>query len=51
VHAQHRTMATATGSIRDRFEHAYVARTAALAKVPKKVPEPKNKEAYAKSYY
>jgi hypothetical protein len=37
VHAQHRTMATATGSIRDRFEHAYVARTAGLAKVPKKV--------------
>ncbi len=37
VHAQHRTMATATGSIRDRFEHAYIARTAALAKVSKKV--------------
>lgn len=36
VPAHARTMSTATASIRDRFEHAYVARTAALNKVQKK---------------
>lgn len=36
VPAQVRTMSTASVSIRDRFEKAYVARTAALSKVHKK---------------
>ncbi len=36
VPAQARNMATAT-AIRDKFESAYIARTAALAKVAKKV--------------
>jgi len=44
-------MSTASVSIRDRFEKAYVARTAALSKVHKKQVEPKNKEVYGKSYY
>ena len=37
VPAQARTMATATGSIKDRFEAAYQARTESLGKVTKKV--------------
>jgi hypothetical protein len=44
-------MATATGSIRDRFEQAYLVRTAALGKVAKKVQQPVNKELYGRSYY
>jgi hypothetical protein len=36
VPAQARTMSTASASIRDRFEQAYVARTAALSKTQKK---------------
>lgn len=36
VNAQARTFATATGSIGDRFEAAYQARTESLNKVQKK---------------